>query len=640
MKITAILFLLAPLRCLAQQFPDTVMLPQVAINADRNQVFTSGSQTTLSDTVEGNPFRATNIAELLEQKTAVFVKSNGAGGLATITSRGTEARHNAVLWHGFNLNSASLGVADLSIVPALASDEISLLHGGSSAVNGNSAIGSVLLLENTSASFNHANRTAINLEGGSFGNYHGIIKSEWNNTVINSKTTVFYDVAENDYPFRNIAKPGHPEEEQKHAGFSNYGLIQDFAFRINTRQVIEAGVWYQVTNREIPSLMMVPESYASQSDSNLRIHGSYSLELKNSIVNVKGAFFDDHQEYDDEKFDLHKRYDVKNYFGEASWNYNAGKKLAGSLGLAYNEAVADFKEYQGSRSRAVASVFGSVKYRFFHGWYTGMNIRQEFSNITNPPVTPYLTLDGNLFRDRLFLSVQAGRHFSLPSMNDLYWVPGGNPELKPEYGWTESVSLVYKNNNKLPEVTVTAFNAKIDNWIKWQPGASGMSAAENLEEVHARGAEILLRYRLAYRKFSGSLNSSYSYTRSGLSEKSAGESAAAYNKQLIYVPEHMWNGNLSLGYTSWSLHYTMTYTGKRYTTADNAHFLEGYSFADIAVEKKFNSFKIPFGVYVRISNLYDASYQVLAWQPAPGRGVSAGIRADLIFKTKNHNKTN
>ena len=67
--------------------------------------------------------------------------------------------------------------------------------------------------------------------------------------------------------------------------------------------------------------------------------------------------------------------------------------------------------------------------------------------------------------------MQLSTLYRLPGLNDLYWMPGGNPDLKPEYGYSAEAGskLSWKSQNKKTKVSFepTYFNRYIYNWIIW-----------------------------------------------------------------------------------------------------------------------------------------------------------------------------
>ncbi len=617
------------------QSPDTISLKSVEVMGSRASLFTGGVATVLSDSSQQNAFNNQSLSELLSSGSAVFIKSYGSGGSATISSRGTEARHNAVLWNGFSINSATLGLTDVSMIPSAMSDNITLYHGGSSPVNGNAALGSMVLLENGISSFTKNNTTKLVAEKGSFGNTHGTLTSEWSNKFAHSKTVLFYDAAKNDFNYINFTHRDKPTVKQQHAAYTNYGLVQDFQFKVNENNFFTAGIWFQFTERELPALMTTMSSVANQRDSTWRTYAGYKLIWKNSVVNIKGAWFREFQFYNDEKYSFNNRYVFNNYFGEVEWRYFAGNKWIINSGIILNKGSAAFKEYSEKRERNTTAIFSDVRYKINLLWQVSLNLRQEFSNIANPPFSPSLSIEGVLYKKILTVLARAGRNYSLPSMNDLYWIPGGNPSLKPEDAWSEEVSLVFfKAHAKLPSLNFTIFNSVVNNWIKWQPGPAGIYEPDNLRKVHARGIEASMNYNIQYKNWNFKTGIQYAWCRSEVSQTFNGSENVTVGKQLIYVPEHMMSTTLSASWKTFLVYLTNSYTGERYTSSDNSSKLNGYHLTNISVEKSFPNTFTPLNIYIKVMNLFDTTYQVLAYRPMPGRWLSAGIKINFQKPTK------
>ena len=77
-------------------------------------------------------------------------------------------------------------------------------------------------------------------------------------------------------------------------------------------------------------------------------------------------------------------------------------------------------------------------------------------------------------------------------MNDMYWVPGGNPELKNEYAYI--YELVYEMNQKISDrlnikYDLSVFRYNIKDMIEWHPGEYSYWTADNIENVNSTGCE-------------------------------------------------------------------------------------------------------------------------------------------------------
>ena len=78
------------------------------------------------------------------------------------------------------------------------------------------------------------------------------------------------------------------------------------------------------------------------------------------------------------------------------------------------------------------------------------------------------------------------------TLNDLYFLPGGNPDLKSEHGFTYDVGLSFsvgKENVYALSGGINWFDSHIDDWIIWLPTTKGFFSPRNLKKVHAYGAE-------------------------------------------------------------------------------------------------------------------------------------------------------
>src|SRR5207247_1685622 len=71
----------------------------------------------------------------------------------------------------------------------------------------------------------------------------------------------------------------------------------------------------------------------------------------------------------------------------------------------------------------------------------------------------------------LKLKAAVARNYRTPSLNDLYWTPGGNPDLLPENGLSEEISLMHDllKTSFSNKATITFYHHDIQNQITWLP---------------------------------------------------------------------------------------------------------------------------------------------------------------------------
>jgi iron complex outermembrane receptor protein len=236
------------------------------------------------------------------------------------------------------------------------------------------------------------------------------------------------------------------------------------------------------------------------------------------------------------------------------------------------------------------------------------------------------------------LKINLSRNYHQPSLNDLYWLPGGNSDLMPEDGFSGDLAFVYKGKegNATFSGQVTAFASLIDNWIVWQPSATGAYywEANNLRKVFARGAEIQAsgQFQVANAiRFNLRGNYSHSATSNIDAVPSVDESRG---KQLIYIPKHKANLFAEADFKDYYLKINAPFTGKRYTSSNNVEsdyekVLNPYWLVNLTAGKKFNWKRLQAEVSLNIENLANEDYMAILWRPMPGRYYSLTVQIQI-----------
>ncbi|HSZ25314.1 MAG TPA: TonB-dependent receptor, partial [Cytophagaceae bacterium] len=175
--------------------------------------------------------------------------------------------------------------------------------------------------------------------------------------------------------------------------------------------------------------------------------------------------------------------------------------------------------------------------------------------------------------------------------------------------------------------STTVFNRNIHNWILWVP-AGNYWVPENVLKVWSRGIEntIDLTLNIHQIKFTTGLRFDYILSTN---EKVPAGSENQLGKQLIYVPQY--KGGLKVGgiYHGYSLSYTHNYTGIVYTQADDAAFVNGYWLGNMIFSKLFIKGNTGISLLFKINNIWNKSYQVIAYRAMPGRNFEIGISIQL-----------
>ncbi len=617
------------------QINDTLVLSTVEIPSTRLPVYSPGGKVQTIDSAAMSAYRHKNIADLLANNSSVLIRDYGTGNSSLISIRGLEPRQSQVSWNGFNLNSASLGMTDASLIPVAALDNASIAFGTHSTTFGTSALGGVVMIGNDIPEFNQSTSANIYTHYGSFGSINSGIDLLISGKRIESRTKVFYGASDNDFEFRNTALKDNPITNQTNSDFSYYGLLQTFSFKLNTNDLFEAGLWYQVYDRNIPPVMTVPESSASQKDSTIRGYLKYRHSFRNSVLTVSGAIMNDDQNYNDPEHLIRADYDIVNTFAQADHVWNITRDLIWSAGISVQSSSADFAEYAESQVRNTAGIHTGIRAKINERFTGSVSLRKEYTNIEDPPLIIRGELQYQSLGKTLGAHISGGNHFNLPTLNDLFWVPGGNTSLDPEKGYTAEAGTRIKLQDALPEFSVTGFFMQVNNWIKWFPRDNGLYNAENISEVRSTGIEFSLTNDIKTGPLAHRAEIRYTYCSTQTLNTDEPFADDTEGKQLIYVPEHSGGFNWMVAWKNLTMRYSHRYTGRQYINPDNTSELDPFQVADLQMEMKVQIKQHLIAFHFDINNLWNEQYQVIAWRAMPGIWYQAGVNLQLT-KTKNN----
>ena len=78
------------------------------------------------------------------------------------------------------------------------------------------------------------------------------------------------------------------------------------------------------------------------------------------------------------------------------------------------------------------------------GYQYNIAARQEVIDGKLTPLIPTIGVKYFLTKNHHFaINANAARNYKAPSLNELYWNPGGNTDLLPEIGFTSEMGLTY-----------------------------------------------------------------------------------------------------------------------------------------------------------------------------------------------------
>lgn len=571
-----------------------------------------------------NEIPRASMADFLQRKANVYVKTYGGNSLSTLSIRGASGSQNLVTWNGLPVQSSMLGLLDLSLIPVALADEVALETGGNSSSWGSGAIGGVLSF-NQKTSFK--NRFQLNYSSsiGSFGSLHQGLSLQIGNKFFQSRTQVVYQKAKNDIIY-TIA-PNFPTQRQENAHFEQPSLLQTFAIRPKENHLLELHFWLQKSYKEIPPTLVQTQSEAFQTDRFKRFMANYRFYKGKHQITAKGATFLEQQNFQDPQILIDANNDFTNYLTEVSYTYQINKVHA--------IEVANTNILTRARSNSYEQLEQLNRFGFLFAYKLQrkklglqLSIREEIANGKVLLPVGYAGADWRIAKN-FVLKTKVTRDFRLPSLNDLFWSPGGNLDLLPEEGWSQEIGGEFgqKMGKHSFSFSQVFFNRNINNWILWAPSNTGVFwQANNIAKVWSWGSESVFTYGFNHKnirfRYVGRLNYTSSTYRTSLDLPKITK-----GDQLLYTPEIQSNNSLSVGLGIWTLNYEHLIVGE--TQAVN-EVLEAYNLANLSSTWTFNQAKVQTNLFVTINNIFNQNYIVVERRPSPGINYQVGIQ--LNFK--------
>lgn len=570
------------------------------------------------------------LADGLTGEASLYLKTYGNGQLTTISLRGTNASQTAVLWNGVNINSPTLGQTDFSLIPLFLFDEATLHYGTASSLYGSDAIGGSVMMGQAAPTFGKTFRAGLYQQVGSFGRSATGIKASYGNERLHFRTKVYRAYIRNDFSF-DAPAIGH-RKKQSHASVTNAGFDQQVYIRLSARQTLSAELMYTDNFREVQPAVTNDLANETIQDRNLRAALNYNNDAAWAVIHATAAYASADQEYTDDAPSTVRT-------GLLAIQTNADKPLGAHsnlrLGINYNHYSAtsvNFDHLGESRYDA----FASYRYAIAAPWIININIRQSFYDQHYAPLSPSVGTEVYLRKtEKSQLTVRAlsSRGFRVPTLNDRYYIPGGNSLIKPEEAIHAEGGVMWseKFRNAMIKVDATFYQSWIDEMIVWMPAVNddlwpiGTWTPSNLQKVNVRGTELSLRAENVSQRVKVTGGASYSFTQS-LNKN--GISADQNNNQLPYVPLHSANAFTSISNRSnWKLEIRYQYTGLRHSNLDNVDYQaqKSYGLLDFSIGKKQTFGKWSAEAKIDAKNLADVYYENLKNHAMPGRNYALSL---------------
>lgn len=642
--------------------PMSVTLPGITVAARRPADI--GRVESRLDSAALRESVALSLSDVLGFNSSIFLKNYGRATTSTANFRGTSPSHTQVSWNGMRISSPMLGSTDFSLIPSYFVDKVSILHGSSSLSDTGGGLGGLVKLTSDAAStMIHDGLSARYVQGiGSWKTFDeyfqiGYARGQWR-----ASARVSYSSSENDFPFtntdkkeniyddnHNIVSSYHPRQRNRSGAFKDFHAMLSASYDARRLGRWSIDAWYLSSNRELPILTTdyTDNRFTEnrQREETLRAVATWSRPASRNRLTAKGGYAHSWQAYDYRR-DLapgvvsvmnRSRSHVNTAFGSVAWawypattwlfNADADVHYNHVTSLDYASSIPGGPPTGYDRGRVEASVAVSGKWRPSSRLGLGALVREEvYGSKVSAPI-PAIFADYTIVPSiGLVAKASASRNYRFPTLNDLYTVPGGNADLKPERGFTYDLSLSseFSYNDRL-EFSATAgwYDSRIDDWIHWLPSPRGFYVPSNVKRVHAYGIESQVAGSLKLNSaWTVRLSASYTWSASINDGEPMSDADRSVGKQLPYIPRHSFSAIASVMWHGWSLAYKIQAYSERFTMSSNERVLGStlppYSVSNLSLDKSFPLWRLQWHAKAAVNNLFDTTYRTVLSRPMPG----------------------
>ena len=638
---------------------DIAILEEVVVTATKTEETRKDvpNSIIIMDEIDIQESPAKSLGELLANELGIDWRTQGnfGGAAEMIHIRGMSGNATQVFVNGVNINSPSLGIADVGRIPLNTIERIEVVKGSGSLLYGSGAMGGTINIitkrpkrEKTdltiNAGYGSQDTYQLSAEQGmflsdDFGYYLTASRRETDGFRDNS------DLTHNDVSLKLVLDKGDVMD------ISFYGDYIDREFGRpgvkppeGTQDYFISGI--KVYNSDAASL----QDRGSDEDAHL------VLQIKSKPLEWLGLTF--RGDYTTmENYNYMRYIDFfGNLPGSKSWTTNKVRGVEGNMDIKPFENAkvlfgADYKDYDwknesvdldatgaevsGTELTTKAGLhtqgtFAEAQYRPCKYFKALAGIRHEdHSTFGNEDLPLYALIFNPL--ENTVLKFSHGKHFLAPTPNDLFWPDDGftrgNPNLKPETGWHTDATLEQVLLDDKVFITLSYFHWDVNDKIQWEPDSNGVFSPQNLRGYKADGCEVGTKIG-PYHNMTLALT--YTYTN-------AEEENRAYTKQdygwppffppdfqytwvkrrAAYTPEHQFKGNL-IYWSNFGLTTTVTvrYVSDRllYRTETDVAYpatktviyaLDSYWTADLKLEQRLYDHWL---LSLQGNNLFDKEY--------------------------------
>ncbi len=551
-----------------------------------------------------------NPQNVFQQIPGITIRSyGGKAGIMTLSTNGSPAVNTKILLNDVDLTSVQNGETDLSQIPETLVGQITVANSpgifyGSGAVDGVLRIS----LQNQ--------QTYFSVSSGSFGfdSFSGNISKNWTKWSANLSAGYLKDDGDFKYTIEDssIAKSNN-DFEKKFISLRTTGRLSD-------KSNLSAMLLESQQKRGVSGSVDWPSPEARRDD-NLQLGALTFNQLHaNGYSKVQLSYCRSFENYNDpnpwwpiiSEHDVHGT-DLIIQHHRNIWNDITGTVLyEGKLEKLESTDV-------GNRERNTNSIASIIQIPILNNMKVvpALRLDRTGSNQVQPTIDLRL-IYSNLTRTEV--EYHFGTGFRYPTFNDLYWQPGGNPDLDPEQSRYQIIKYkLYLDNNYQNNIYFNIGDRFADDLIQWVPIDETFFVwqPQNIASSRRTNFTIGSQFNLENIPLQIALHATYQKTKN-----------IDLDKPLLYAPEFIGYAGIVYSPSISQISLNAHYTGKRVSSygSPDDDLLPPYILTNATIQYQLPILGNQLSLLLSINNVLDKQYESINGFPEPGRSVRLGLK--------------
>ena len=565
---------------------------------------------------------ARDVVSLLSMYGHAYLRSNGPGLASGLTQRGFGTTSFQVIRDGFTLNQPMHGQVDMALISVSTLGLAEIATANASSTFGSAAPGGSLLLGSR-----WQQGWALSHERGPWG------FQESTGTFVSKKRGSTYLLnagamsSENNYTYFN---PDQNASIRRENSSYDRKWIQLGTLVNNGNYSLRTSAYAHLASREIPDPINFLGMEGLQDDEEIRLTAELSGPTNSTNWSIGAQVWQSRLLYNDIWLTDRSYNRVRGgsigmqyAFSPTPWfdiTANVGGEAAG-IGTNNYDVPTSRNSMNSSIRALVNAPFGLLLFPA---------VRVDAIEDIGTALSPSIGLNKPIISSVLHLRSQWSNNFTAPTLNDQFWLYGGNPDLQPERAQKADMGFHFQTAVGRTDLDwqAQAFFTRANNGIVWQPGAEGFWSPVNVQEMSGHGIEQSIRIVTTLNDVEIQTGSQVTWNRAFI-PKARYEGDPAVKKQLRYTPEWMLRFQVGAKFRQIQLNSEISHDGKRYSSEDHSSSsdpLPAHTMANFS-----GQLRLPFGnvepsLRLSVINAFDVKYNMLAWYPMPGRHMLIALR--------------